>query len=90
MPKAKNKTKGSETNTLPSSEKPAIPQNQLPKGTHRPIPWDSFVYDNGNFSVNTTLRKSQVQKKWLLKTGFTLAASKNLQQHQIKHPLVLN
>jgi len=56
MPKAKNKTKGSETNTLP-----VIPQHKLPRGNHRPIPWDSFTYDHGNFNVNTSLRKSQVQ-----------------------------
>jgi len=56
MPKAKNKTKGSETNTLT-----VIPQDKLPRGTHRPLPWDSFIYDNGNFNVNTTLRRSQIQ-----------------------------
>jgi len=56
MPKAKNKTKGSETDIVT-----AIPQRKLPRGNHRPILWDSFVYDNGNFDVNTTLRKSQIK-----------------------------
>jgi len=56
MPKAKNKTKGSETDIVT-----AIPQRKLPRGNHRPILWDSFLYDNGNFDVNTTLRKSQIK-----------------------------
>ena len=67
MPKATNKTKGSETNEFKFSIDKTIPNDQVlhTQGQDRGIPVDAFKYDDENFIVRTSLRKSEVNKSGL-------------------------